>query len=434
MSFAAGEIQAFAHGLPQGSLCGAGADAAVQWREFVLAVDESPKAHHDLFWYLSVGRLVAEKMSSISPKDLGEACIRDLLAATVKPGEKPYTGESEPAVFKAWAAEPSQLAFAYRLQRKCAATVPQEATPESKLATAMTAYLEAQAASEKVKLSAKALSFKLSDRVKELGMDQFPQDVLPSEESLAVFEAAGRVAREKGRLYVGSAEGEDIQRNFRPAWSRIPRIDVPVGDGYVAERQRQMAELRRVRAASELDYPGHATFHAHIMDWGVKLILMKAATPLEVLTYSILLTKVAEEEGGVRTAYQYDILVRTAMAKALERGDPDWRLYFTKVDADLAKQAKRKVEDRAAEAARTLAGKSAGKGGKYGKSEGASSAAAASAPRSLSPLAPPRSRSPWRSQGGRQQSGSGWAQGGWHQGNNQGNWKQGGWQQGQRKK
>eukprot|EP00959_Pyramimonas_sp_CCMP1952_P103295 2160408-Pyramimonas_sp.AAC.1 len=64
------------------------------------------------------------------------------------------------------------------------------------------------------------------------------------------------------------------------------------------------------------------------------------------------------------------------MAKALERGDPDWRLYFTKVDAALAKQAKRKVEDRAAEAARTLAGKSAGKGGKYGKSEGASSAAA----------------------------------------------------------
>ena len=146
-----------------------------------------------------------------------------------------------------------------------------------------------------------------------------------------------------------------------------------------------------------------------------------------MLTYSILLTKVAVEEGGVRTAYQYDILVRTAMAKALERGDPAWKLYFTKVDTDLAKQAKSKVEARAAEAARTLAGKGAGKGGKGSKSEVPGSAAG-SAPRSLSPLAPPRSRSPWRNQGGRQQGGSqgSWSQGGWNQTSNQGSWKQGG--------
>eukprot|EP00959_Pyramimonas_sp_CCMP1952_P357716 7489663-Pyramimonas_sp.AAC.1 len=60
------------------------------------------------------------------------------------------------------------------------------------------------------------------------------------------------------------------------------------------------------------------------MDWGVKLILMKVATPLEILGYTMLLTKVVEEHGGVRTAYQYDILARTYMAKGLENGDPEW--------------------------------------------------------------------------------------------------------------
>eukprot|EP00959_Pyramimonas_sp_CCMP1952_P212642 4449206-Pyramimonas_sp.AAC.1 len=69
---------------------------------------------------------------------------------------------------------------------------------------------------------------------------------------------------------------------------------------------------------------------------------MKTATPLEVLGYTMLVAKVAEEHGGARTAYQYDILARKAMARALEGGDPDWKVYFTKVDRDLAKEAKDK--------------------------------------------------------------------------------------------
>eukprot|EP00959_Pyramimonas_sp_CCMP1952_P174650 3649993-Pyramimonas_sp.AAC.1 len=93
----------------------------------------------------------------------------------------------------------------------------------------MKEYLEAQAASHK--RSVKALSFDLKARLQELKMEAFPKDGLPSEENLAVFEAAGRVAKEKGRLCVGSADGEDLQRNFRPSWSRIPRVDVPVGEG-----------------------------------------------------------------------------------------------------------------------------------------------------------------------------------------------------------
>eukprot|EP00959_Pyramimonas_sp_CCMP1952_P470702 9497131-Pyramimonas_sp.AAC.1 len=82
-------------------------------------------------------------------------------------------------------------------------------------------------------------------------MAAFPSEGFPSEENMAMFEAAGRVARDKGRLYVGSADGEDLQKNFRPAWSKVPRVDVPVGDGTVGERHRQMSELKRARAAAE---------------------------------------------------------------------------------------------------------------------------------------------------------------------------------------
>ena len=420
MSFTTTEVEAFVHGLPQGAFGSAGAEASVKWCEFLLTVDEAPKAHHDLFWFLSVGRLLAEKMGSLSPIDFGEAHMREMIGNIIKPGEKPYEAETESAEFRAWSVSPAQVAFAYRVQRKCAATVPKEPTPESTLAGTMSAYLEAQAASHK--RSAKALSFKLADRLTELGMDQFPEDALPSEETLAVFEAAGRVAKEKGRLFVGSADGEDLQKNFRPAWSKIPRIDVPVGDGSVPERQRQMAELKRLRATSELDYPGYSTFHAHIMDWGVKLVLMKTATPLEVLGYSILLTKVAEEEGGVRTAYQYDVLARTAMAKALERGDSAWKVYLQKLDRDLVGQAKSKVRDRAAENAKAAEAKGASKG-KHGKGEGpgpkggAERSAGSSARQARTP---PRSRSPYH-------------QGGRYQGGDQGSWKQKGWQQQQRK-
>eukprot|EP00959_Pyramimonas_sp_CCMP1952_P219428 4587826-Pyramimonas_sp.AAC.1 len=55
-----------------------------------------------------------------------------------------------------------------------------------------------------------------------------------------------------------------------------------------------MTDFKRSRAAAE-------TFQAHLLDWGVELILMKTATPLEVLGYTKLVAKVAEEHGGART-------------------------------------------------------------------------------------------------------------------------------------
>eukprot|EP00959_Pyramimonas_sp_CCMP1952_P281839 5890860-Pyramimonas_sp.AAC.1 len=70
---------------------------------------------------------------------------------------------------------------------------------------------------------------------------------------------------------------------------------------------------------------------------------MKTATPVDILGYSVLLGKVAEEQGGVRADYQCDLLARAAMAKALESSDPSWNVYFTKIDRDIAKEVKENI-------------------------------------------------------------------------------------------
>jgi hypothetical protein len=81
------------------------------------------------------------------------------------------------------------------------------------------------------------VNFKLQDRKLELGLQKFSADTPPSEEVLAKFEAATKVAHDKGRTWIGSAEGEDLRDHRRPAWSRTPAIDIVVGDGSYEERR-----------------------------------------------------------------------------------------------------------------------------------------------------------------------------------------------------
>eukprot|EP00959_Pyramimonas_sp_CCMP1952_P204377 4274155-Pyramimonas_sp.AAC.1 len=66
------------------------------------------------------------------------------------------------------------------------------------------------------------LSFDLAKRLAKVGLENFPRDGLPSEENLAKFEQAGKIAASKGRRYVGSADGECLQTHHRPEWSRTP--------------------------------------------------------------------------------------------------------------------------------------------------------------------------------------------------------------------
>ena len=104
------------------------------------------------------------------------------------------------------------------------------------------------------------------------------------------------------------------------------------------------------------------------MDWGTKLILMKVASPADILGYSLLLSKMAQENGGVRTAYQYDVLNRKAMANAIEKGDDQWKKLFSVVDRDRVGRAKDMVTARASEAAAAKTPSGKGGGGHQGAS------------------------------------------------------------------
>ena len=59
----------------------------------------------------------------------------------------------------------------------------------------------------------------------------------------------------------------------------------------------------------------------------------------DFMAYTHNIIRIAEEHGGVRTAYQYDVLQRKAMAKALERDETDLAPLFTVIDRDVLKSS-----------------------------------------------------------------------------------------------
>eukprot|EP00959_Pyramimonas_sp_CCMP1952_P278650 5826083-Pyramimonas_sp.AAC.1 len=97
-------------------------------------------------------------MGACDPLDLAGPVMRDMITAAIKPRETPCDREGESQLFRERKAQPSQIAFALRVQDKCAKLEPPAPTTEVALATTMREHLEAQAASQK--RSAKALSFK----------------------------------------------------------------------------------------------------------------------------------------------------------------------------------------------------------------------------------------------------------------------------------
>ena len=76
----------------------------------------------------------------------------------------------------------------------------------------------------------------------------------------------------------------------------------------------------------------------------MKMIITKVVTPLELIAYQGILARVAEEHGGVGTAYYNDLLLRLALAKALENGTGNAQDALCKLDRDVLADAKSKVE------------------------------------------------------------------------------------------
>ena len=244
-------------------------------------------------------------------------------------------------------------------------------------------------ANQNSRFSARAFRFWLSppqDRLAELGLQGLSKDMRPSEEALIRVEKAAKPARDRGRLYVGSAEGEDLQVSFRPTWSRTPKIEVTVGDGTFEEKLRSAVEAKKTRSVEDkTTYLGFATFYGHVLDWGLKMVLTKALTVNQLLAYQLVLTRVAEEHGGLRVCTHYDLLLRKKLARALEdeeTGQLD--VLLCGLDRDVLADAKHTADKRTAETARaaektgqnasSAGGKGPGKSGPkgnagYGKGE-----------------------------------------------------------------
>ncbi|CAK0887175.1 unnamed protein product [Prorocentrum cordatum] len=300
-----------------------------------------------------------------------------MIKAAIVVNDLPYAAEQDPA-WKAWKVSPAQVVFALKVQTKCAqAAPPARSAPEAGAGSSDVAGM-AEAVKQLAELQTQALQkgkpkglgFKLQDRIVEVGLQNFDKDTLPSEEILAKFEAGAKIANDKGRAWIGSAEGEDLRDHHRPAWSRTPLVDAVVGDGSHEDRVRQSAAAKRGSAwIDKIDYVSFATFMGHLHEWGFKVILTKACTMADFFSYVHIMICIAEENGGVRTAFQYDVLQRRAMAKAPERDETDLSRYLTRIDVDLLRTAKDKVDKRFAELARASG---ASKGQSKGQPKGAS--------------------------------------------------------------
>ena len=87
------------------------------------------------------------------------------------------------------------------------------------------------------------------------------------------LESSAKAAHAQGRQYVGSPDGEDLQANFRPTWTRTPSLDVIVGDGTFEEKVRGALDARKTRSQQDkVDFTSFANFMGHVLDWGVKIV------------------------------------------------------------------------------------------------------------------------------------------------------------------
>ena len=344
--------------LPSGAF---GGTSAVQesWLQFVGSVHE-PQTHPVAF-YVVVARALAQQMGSMSPQDYAEEHMRSMILDAIKPGSQPFVADAE-GQHKEVRLTPAHVSCALLVQaraRRHADTSPSASSlgipgAHADLSAVMAQYVRAQQEVLEKDRKKGVLPYSLSTRLQDLGLTNLPEEAKPSEEALLRVEALARVARNEGRKWIGSAEGEDLQVNFRPSWTRTPALEAFVGSGSIDEKAREFGAAKKSRALHDrVDFMSFANFMGHLLDWGLKMIITKALTPVDVLSYQLILCRVSEEFGGVRTAFYYDILQRQKLAKALQNTPSiDVSTFLNKVDHDTLKDAQAKYDTKAKEAGR----------------------------------------------------------------------------------
>ena len=369
MAYTAQEIQELVSE-PQAAFSGLAPAKRTEWVSFVCSVDEAPKEKHPLLFYASVGRAMVELLGSAEKDDYADPHMRSQIIENIKSGAQPFAEDPPGGSWQGVTLNAAQVSLALRVQAKAQnMVVPRGAPSAPPVPDALAQALATFSGATAKDIKKGTLSFDFKARLQELGLSDMPRELIPSEESLIRLESMAKASREKGRILVGSAEGEDLMANFRPPWSRTPKMDVFVGDGSFEEKVKSALEAKRTRSAEDrVGFTGFPNFLGHVADWGFKMVITKAFSVTDFMAYMMTLVRVSEECGGVRVAYQYDLLLRQRMAQGLERGEIDTVTSFLRsVDREVLSDARTKLAQRTEEAARATARSNGSSGSAAGK-------------------------------------------------------------------
>ena len=245
------QIKAVVESLPEGTFQEMGSEVFQTWAQFVVSVHD-PVAHPAAF-YVIVARALAELMGTAAPQDYADDHMRTMILDMIKPNAQPFSND-ESGPHKELRLRPAHVSCALLVQ---ATAKKQFAAPASSgggladtsgLSEVMAEYVKAQKAALDKDKKKGTLPYKLHERLEELGLKRVPEDAKPSEEALLKVESLAKVARTDGRKWLGSAEGEDLQANFRPSWSRVPSLETFAGSGCMEEKCRGWQQRGRLAA------------------------------------------------------------------------------------------------------------------------------------------------------------------------------------------
>ena len=300
--------------VPEQAFAGFSKGASAEWLLFVTQVDEEPKKTHTLQFFAEVARMMAREVGSVSPRDFAVDYIKGVISK-IALQSKPFDIEGEPTAWRDFNVSPAHVSVALRVIKMAQDNEQPSAT----------------------------LPYKKKARMTEVGLEALAESLVPTKESLLQLEALAKSAREQNQKFIGSSEGEDLMAHFRPLWTRTRSIDVLSGSGSLEGAQKDRSLHAKV------DYSTYATFTGHILDWGVKMIITKSLSVVDLLSYQGVLAHIAEQHERVRLAYYYDMMLRQHVAKVLKSGDVEISNYFRTIDTDLLRLAKDQVQARAKE-------------------------------------------------------------------------------------
>ena len=349
MSFSEEEVLGALRKIPNDSFLAESAEVQTTCLHFVASVDADPKNLHDVMFYAIVARTLAEVLESAQPADFAEPHMRSLTGDGIKVGAAPFEKKSEDVTWRSVKVEPAYATLALRVQAKA---VVKHAPPSASavpggdaLAQVMQQYVQINKWSwtEVARKVRCHTTWKhVSGKVALSGLPDFP-----TEDVMILLKSASMAAHAQGRQCVSSAEARSPSE-FKPSWTHTPTIDVLVNDGSLEEKIRGALDARKQRSQQDrVDFLSYANFQGHVLHWDVKMVVTKILDLVHLIGYQLILSRVADEIGGARTAYYYNLLLRQKLAKELEHGSASVHGFLIHLDRDILGVAKAKIESSA---------------------------------------------------------------------------------------